>query len=187
MKLLIISCLAATSLGQLIHHPGGAITPIHHANLHATANHLATRFGYVHGYYGKREAEADPQLVQHWNGAVTPIHHANFVATQNHLLAKFGHFGKREAEADPQLVYHLNGAVTPFHAANFHATAAHLATKGFVYGKREAEADPQFLVHALPYAYFHPLVAHPNGALVPLEPADVQKARAEHLAAKAAA
>merc|ERR1712054_694606 len=135
-----------TSLGQLIHHPGGAITPIHHANLHATANHLATRFGYVHGYYGKREAEADPQLV-----------------------------------------YHVNGAVTPFHAANFHATAAHLATKGYFYGKREAEADPQFLVHALPYAYFHPLVAHPNGALVPLEPADVQKARAEHLAAKAAA
>ena len=44
--------------------------------------------------------------------------------------------------------------------------------------KREAEADPQLLYaapYALPYAYLVPgLVAHPNGAVVPLEPADVR-------------
>merc|ERR1712110_1119709 len=105
-------------------------------------------------------------------------------------------YGKRSAEADP-LVYHANGAITPFDPANAAATAAHLATKGYpcyagypyVYGKRsaEAEADPQFLYAALPYAYVVPaLVAHPNGAVVPVEPADVVKARAEHLAAVAA-
>ena len=46
-----------------------------------------------------------------------------------------------------------------------------------------------------PYAYHHGvvpvhagfagLVAHPNGAVVPVEPADVVAARAEHLAAHA--
>ena len=94
------------------------------------------------------------------------------------------------AVAAGQLVYHPNGAVTPFDPANAAATAAHLATKGYpyagygypyVYGKRsaEAEADPQYLAyalpHALPYAYLVPaLVAHPNGAVVPVEPADVR-------------
>merc|ERR1719420_1153649 len=100
------------------------------------------------------------------------------------------------AVAAGQLVHHPNGAVTPFDPAT--ATAAHLATKGYayagygypyVYGKRsaEAEADPQYLAYALPYVYAVPaLVAHPNGAVVPVEPADVVKARAEHLAAVAA-
>ena len=52
-----------------------------------------------------------------------------------------------------------------------------------------------FAAHGLPaaapvapvaYAAGYPgLVAHPNGALVPVEPADVQAARADHLAAHA--
>merc|ERR1712110_1233601 len=128
----------------------------------------------------------------------TPYHNANAVATANHLATRgyygYGHFyGKREAEA--QLVHHINGAVTPYHHANAVATANHLATRGYYgyghfYGKREAEADPQILTYAaIPYVYgVHPfLVAHPNGAVVAVEPADVVKARAEHLAAKAAA
>merc|ERR1711993_60707 len=36
------------------------------------------------------------------------------------------------------------------------------------------------------YPYAPALVAHPNGAVVPAEPADVVAARAEHLAAKGA-
>jgi len=191
MKLLILCCLAATSYGQLIRHFGGAITPVDYANLAATNHHLAIKFG----HYGKREADADPQLVHHFNGAVTPFHAANYHATVQHLASKgYAHFyGKREAE--PQLVHHINGAVTPYHHANAVATANHLATRGYYgyghfYGKRDAEADPQILTYAaIPYVYgVHPyLVAHPNGAVVPLEPADVVKARAEHLAAKAAA
>merc|ERR1712110_877679 len=136
---------------------------------------------------------------------VTPFDPANAAATAAHLATKgypyyagypYAVYGKRSAEADP-LVYHANGAITPVDPANAAATAAHLATKGYlhyagypyVYGKRsaEAEADPQFLYAALPYAYVVPaLVAHPNGAVVPVEPADVVKARAEHLAAVAA-
>merc|ERR1712013_811753 len=94
-----------------------------------------------------------------------------------------------------QLIHHINSAVTPYYHANVVATGNHLATRGYYgygrfYGKREAEADPQILTYAaIPYVYgAHPyLVAHPNGAVVPLEPADVVKARAEHLAATAAA
>eukprot|EP00091_Calanus_sinicus_P022244 TRINITY_DN694_c0_g1_i5.p1 TRINITY_DN694_c0_g1~~TRINITY_DN694_c0_g1_i5.p1 ORF type:complete len:146 (-),score=55.47 TRINITY_DN694_c0_g1_i5:98-535(-) len=134
MQLLILSCLAATSFGQLIHHPNGAVTPIDHANFAATANHLAAKgyYGYGH-FYGKREAEADAQLITYTNGAVVPVDHANIAATNAHILSK--------------------GVV------------------------------------AYPYAYgVHPfLVGHPNGAVVPVEPYDVVKARADHLAAKAAA
>ena len=43
-------------------------------------------------------------------------------------------------------------------------------------------------VAAVPYAYLHHgLVAHPIGAVVPVEPADVVAARQAHLAAHASA
>merc|ERR1712013_132195 len=65
--------------------------------------------------------------------------------------------------------------------------------------RKKRDADAQVLLAgAYPYAYGYaglplalpvvaPFVAHPNGALVPLEPADVVKARADHLAAVAEA
>merc|ERR1712212_938792 len=63
--------------------------------------------------------------------------------------------------------------------------------------KREAEAQV-LLAGAYPYAYGYaglpyalpvvaPFVAHPNGAVVPLEPKDVVDARADHLKAVAEA
>ena len=81
----------------------------------------------------------------------------------------------------------------PFDPANQAATAAHLASKGlgygygypyaglgYLYGRKKREADAQLLYAGLPYGYagyayapYTPLVAHPNGALVPLEPAAV--------------
>ena len=191
----------AVAAGQLVHHPNGAVTPYDPANAAATAAHLATKaYPYHYGYpyvYGKRSAEADP-LVYHANGAVTPFDPANAAATAAHLASKgYGHYayagypyvyGKRSAEADPQLITYANGAVVPADYNNLAATSAHLASHGYahyagypyVYGKRsaEAEADPQLLYaapYALPYAYVVPgLVAHPNGAVVPLEPADVR-------------
>ena len=137
------------------------------------------------------------QLVHHPNGAVTPYDPANAAATAAHLASKgYGHYaygypyvyGKRSAEADAQLITYTNGAVVPADYNTLAATSAHLASKGYgyyagypyVYGKRsaDAEADPQLLYaapYALPYAYLVPgLVAHPNGAVVPLEPADVR-------------
>jgi hypothetical protein len=150
---------------QLVTYPNGAVVPYDPANQAATAAHLASKaYGYAYPYAGY------PYL--------------------------YGR-KKREAEADAQLVTYTNGAVVPYDPANQAATAAHLAVTGqaaygyaypyagypYVYGRkrREAEADPQLLyAAALPYAYayapyasYTPLVAHPNGALVPLEPAEV--------------
>merc|ERR1712153_266856 len=86
-------------------------------------------------------------------------------------------------------------------AAVVKARAEHLAAVAEA-GRKKREADPQVLLAgaygAYPYAGygyaglpyglpFAPLVGHPNGAVVPLEPAAVVKARAEHLAAVAEA
>jgi len=90
-------------------------------------------------------------------------------------LKGYGHlYGKREAEADAQLIAYSNGALVPVDHANIAATNAHLAAKGVV---------PVTYAH---HAIFPALVAHPNGAVVPLEPHDVVKARADHLAAHVA-
>merc|ERR1719348_739616 len=70
-------------------------------------------------------------------------------------------------------------------------------TTGDARKKREADAQV-LLAGAYPYAYGYaglpyalpvvaPFVAHPNGAVVPLEPKDVVDARADHLKAVAEA
>merc|ERR1711874_94908 len=66
------------------------------------------------------------------------------------------------------LVGYPNGAVVPYNPY-LHGYAGHY---GHYLGKREAEADAGLLsYHAVPYhAVYQPLVAHPNGAVVPLEP-----------------
>merc|ERR1719410_1083361 len=161
MKLFLLSGLVTVAAGQLVHHPNGAVTPYDPANAAATAAHLASKgypyyAGYPYAVYGKRYADADAQLITYANGAVVPADYNNLAATSAHLASK-GYL--------------------------------HYAGYPYVYGKRsaEAEADPQILYAALPYAYVVPaLVAHPNGAVAPVEPADVVKARAEHLAAVAA-
>merc|ERR1712045_951378 len=120
-------------------------------------------------YYGKRSAE--PQVLGA-DGLVTDPNVA--LATAQHYAAKAAH-----------------GSWVPLAgAANVHPPAA------LVWGRKKREAEPQFLAapyyaHFAPYAFaplpFSPLVAHPNGAVVPLEPEDVVKARADHLAAVAEA
>jgi len=173
MKLLIFACLVASSFGQLVYHANGAVTPYHHANAVATANHLAGNLHYFPSvyHYGKREAEADPQLIAYSNGAVVPAHHANIAATNAHLLSKgafyhhpavYGHgvyYGKREAEADAQ---------EPYQPANAVAAANPMANKSL--GKREAEADPQ-------------LITYTNGAVVPAHHANIAATNA-HLLSK---
>merc|ERR1712168_1645161 len=108
-------------------------------------------------------------------------------------------YGKREAEADPQYLtyagHHLGYNHLGYGYAGYHPYTT-------FYGKREA--DPQVVTYGIPAvhhaipAVHHAvvpyaavvvpgLVAHPNGAVVPVEPHEVVKARAEHLAAKASA
>lgn len=158
----------------LVSYPNGAVVPYDPANQAATAAHLAYK-----GYLGYGAVGYN----------VHPVHQ---------ILKR---------SADPSLVAYPNGALVPYDGANQAATAAHLAYKGHlgyagVYGypalhqvwKRSADADADPLVYATPYGYPYgyglplvsgvPLVAHPNGAVVPLEPAAVVQARAEHLAAK---
>merc|ERR1711951_273712 len=72
------------------------------------------------------------------------------------------------AVSSASLVTHPNGAVVPAdEPAVALARAAHLATKGAVYGYPYAYAG------AYPYAYaadpYGGLVAHPNGAVVPVD------------------
>merc|ERR1712198_244013 len=90
-----------------------------------------------------------------------------------------------------QLVTHPNGAVVPAdEPAVAHARAAHLATHGGVYGYPYAYAGayPYAYAHgAYPYAYagypYGGLVAHPNGAVVPVDEPAVVAAKADHFAA----
>merc|ERR1712066_485025 len=197
MQFLILSSVLVAAKAQLVVYPNGAVAPFGPNNAAATKEHFAAlaEAGFVvnpyntHAqdlavphlvaplYYGKRSAE--PQvlgadgLVTYPNGAVAPYDHNVALATAQHYAAKAAY-----------------GSWVPLAgAANVHPPAA------LVYGRKKREAEPQYLV--APYPYFAPyafapipvtpLVAHPNGAVVPLEPEDVVKARADHLAAVAAA
>merc|ERR1712241_569303 len=121
---------------------------------------------------------AHAQLVAYPNGAFAPFDPNNAAATKEHFAAL--------AEA--------GSIVNPYttHAQDL-AVPVVVPAAGLYYGKRSA--DPQLLVGAYPYYHPYayapvavaPFVAHPNGAVVPLEPEDVVKARADHLAAVAEA
>merc|ERR1712024_274338 len=197
MQFLTVAALVAGSAAQLVVYPNGAVATFDPNNAAATKEHfaalaeagsvvnpctthaqdLAVPYLAAPLYYGKRSAE--PQavgadgLVTYPNGAVAPFDPNVALATAQHYAAKAAH-----------------GSWVPLAgAANVHPPAA------LVYGRKKREAEPQYLVGAYhyPYAYAFapvavaPFVAHPNGAVVPLEPEDVVKARADHLAAVAEA
>merc|ERR1712079_66055 len=125
------------------------------------------------------------------------------------LIMKFLVLAAAVAVSSAQLVAYPNGAQVPVDTPEVAAAKlAHAAAGGLVnplvyagypYPAATAEVYAAKVAHAaaggvvnpvgyygLPYAYAG-LVAHPNGAVVPVEPADVQAARAEHLAAVASA
>merc|ERR1711990_1162316 len=191
MQFLILASVLVAAQAQLVAYPNGAVAPFDPNNAAATKEHFAAlaEAGSIvnpyttHAqdlavphlvaplYYGKRSAE--PQvvgadgLVTYPNGAVAPFDPNVALATAQHYAAKAAY-----------------GSWVPLAgAANVHPPAA------FLYGRRKREAEPQYLVAPYPFAPIAvtPLVAHPNGAVVPLEPEDVVKARADHLAAVAEA
>merc|ERR1712168_689958 len=198
MQFLILSSVLVAAHAQLVVYPNGAVAPFDPNNAAATKEHFAAQAeaGFnvnpynTHAqdlavphlvapvYYGKRSAE--PQflradgLVTYPNGAVAPFDPNVALATAQHYAAKAAH-----------------GSWVPLAgAANVHPSAA------LIYGRKKREADPAVFVGAYPYPYAYafapvpvvaPYVAHPNGAVVPLEPEDVVKARADHLAAVAEA
>merc|ERR1712226_1243421 len=190
MQFLIVgSLLVAGASAQLVHYPNGAVAPYDPNNAAATAAHLQANAeagklinpfgvhasGLVHPvhYYGKRDAQTlDPatNLVTYPNGAVAPFDPNVAAATAYHYSAKAAH-----------------GYYPFLGAANVHPAAA------VVYGRKKREAQvPVNLVTGLtatsylgPWGFGHlavatvtsPFTAHPNGALVPAEPADVVEAR----------
>merc|ERR1712227_993299 len=141
------------------------------------------------------EPEADSQYLGYGYG-----HHLGYSHFGYAGYPYTSYYGKRDAKADPQYLtygHHLGYS----HLGYGYGYAGYPYTT--YYGKRDAEADSQYLtygvhagplnfvpaVHHLSYAavVVPGLVAHPNGAIVPVEPREVVKARAEHLAAKASA
>merc|ERR1712050_73021 len=165
-KFLVLSALVAVSCAQLVAYHNGAVVPadtpaVAAAKLaHANAGGVVNLEGVLaHGY-----------------AAGYPYGYA-------------GYFGG--------LVGHANGAVVPVdEPAVVAAKAAHAAAGGAIHAPVAyagyAAGYPYGYDAGYPYgapvhAGFAGLVAHPNGAVVPVEPADVVAARAEHLAAKAEA
>merc|ERR1711872_772851 len=192
MQFLIAAALFASSTAQLVVYPNGAVAPFDPNNAAATKEHFAA--------LNEAGAAVNPYFTHAQDLAVAaPVAYAG--------LPIAGIYGRKKRSADPQvlgadgLVTYPNGAVAPFDPNVALATANHYAAVPAypalaLAGRKKREADAQVLVAgALPYAayglpYALPialLVAHPNGAVVPLEPADVVKARADHLAAVAEA
>merc|ERR1711937_951398 len=188
--LILASGLVASISAQLVAYPNGAVAPFDPNNAAATKEHfeaLSEAGAVVNPYFTHAQGLAAPYLVPQ---------------------VLYGRKKRQAIDADG-LVTYPNGARAPFDpnvalaTANHYAAKAHPPAVPAVYGypllgRKRRSADAQLLAspllglpyaagypvlpYALPYA---PLVAHPNGAVVPLEPKDVVDARAEHLQAVA--
>merc|ERR1712038_1053128 len=153
---------------QLIAHPNGAVVPLDEpAVAAARAAHLDTQAA---------EYAASAPVI-----AAAPAVAAAVPAVAAAPVAAVGYGYAGPLNLNTQLVAHPNGAVVPIdEPAVAAARADHLATKG-VYGGVYAAAGQ--VAYAAGYAPYAGLVAHPNGAVVPVDEPAVAAARADHLAA----
>jgi len=161
---------------QLIAHPNGAVVPLDEpAVAAARAAHLDTQAA---EYAASAPIVAAAPLV-----AAAPAVAAVPAVAAAHIapIAAVGYGYAGPLNLNTQLVAHPNGAVVPVdEPAVAAARADHLATKG-VHGGVYAAAGP--VAYAAGYAPYAGLVAHPNGAVVPVDEPAVAAARADHLAA----
>merc|ERR1712002_476218 len=214
MKFLVLAACVAVCSAQgfygLQSHPNGAVTPIDEpAVAAARADHLATKFGaglgyagYAPGYaagYGYAGYGAGYGYAGLGYAAAAPLVAAAPVATgyAGYAPAYAGAYGYAgPLNLNTQLIAHPNGAVVPLdEPAVAAARAAHLASKGVAYAAAAPVVAAVPAVAAAPvaavgYGYAGPLnlnthlVAHPNGAVVPVDEPAVAAARADHLATK---
>merc|ERR1711875_51079 len=194
MKFLVLTAFVTVSsagfYAGLQTHPNGAVTPIDEpAVAAARADHLAAKSGaglgyagYAPGYaaagYGSGYARYGAGLgyVAGYTAGYSGLRNAGYAPT---YAGAYGYAGP--LNLNTQLIAHPNGAVVPFdEPAVAAARADHLATKG-VYGGVYAAAGP--VAYAAGYTPYAGLVAHPNGAVVPVDEPAVAAARADHLAA----
>merc|ERR1719369_2104867 len=177
MKFLVLSvalscATAAPSYLGLVGHPNGAVVPV---DTPAVAAARAGHLGALAATNGAAIGYAAPAV------AATPV-----VVAAAPIIAAQGYAGPLNLNVQP-LVAHPNGAVTPAdEPAVAAARAAHLSTK-VAAAPIVAAAAP--VVAAAGYAgplnlNVQPLVAHPNGAVVPADEPAVVAARADHLATK---
>merc|ERR1711955_102837 len=214
MKFLVLAACVAVSSAQgfygLQSHPNGAVTPIDEpAVAAARADHLATKFGAGLGYAGYAPGYAAGYgYAGYAAGYGAGYGYAAPVATgYAGYGAGYGYAGP--LNLNTQLIAHPNGAVVPLdEPAVAAARAAHLDTQAAEYAAAAPIVAAAPLVAAAPavaavpavaaapiaaavgYGYVGPLdlntqlVAHPNGAVVPLDEPAVAAARADHLATK---
>ena len=153
----VLAACVAVSSAQLVAYPNGAVTPIDTPEVQAAKAAFAAAGGAI-------------------NPVVAPVAYA---AGLPYAYAAGYPYGG--------LVAHPNGAVVPVDEPAVAAAKAEFAAAGGVInpvGGIAYAAGFPYAYAGLPYAG---LVAHPNGAVVPAEPADVVAARQEHLAAHASA
>merc|ERR1712183_1141223 len=164
MKFLVLAACVAVSSAQgfygLQSHPNGAVTPIDEpAVAAARADHLATKFGAGLGYAGYAP------------GYAAGYGYAGYGAGYGYGYAGLGY-------ASAPLATGYAG-----YGAGYGYAAAPVATGYAGYAPAFAGA----------YGYAGPLnlntqlIAHPNGAVVPLDEPAVAAARADHLASKGVA
>merc|ERR1712072_583351 len=194
MKFLVLASCVALSAAQygLVGHPNGAIVPVDEpAVAAARADHFAAGGGRGSlGYAGVGYAAAAPaiaaapvyaagygyagplnlntHLVGHPNGAVVPVDEPAVAA------ARADHLAARDAQ------YAAIAPVAVAAPAVAAARADHFAAGGGLYAG--AAVGP----YGYGAGYGYGLVAHPNGAVVPVDESAVQAARADHFAAKGA-
>merc|ERR1712123_23285 len=161
--LVLAACMAVSASQQLVTYPNGAQVPALTPEVAAaTAAHLGA-LPYAAGYPYGADPYAAP-LVAHANGAVVPV---DTVEVAN-AKAEFAAAG---------------GVVN---AAPYAAAFPYAAAGAYAYGAYPYAHGAFSYAHGA-YPYATPLVAHPNGAVVPVEPIKVVEARAAHLKAVAEA
>jgi len=151
----------------LIAHPNGAVVPVDEpAVAAARADHLSN-FAVA--------------PIAHAVAPVAPIAHA--VASPVAAVYDHGYHYSGPLAGVLPLISHPNGAVVPVdEPAVAAARADHLASHGVVpYGGVYAGLGSA--TYAAGYAPYAGLIAHPNGAVVPIDEPAVAAARADHLAA----
>merc|ERR1712025_1107986 len=195
MKFSVLAACVAVSSAQgffgLQSHSNGAVTPVGEpAVAAARADHLATKFGAGLGYAAYAPGYAAGYGYAGYGGLGYAGYAGGYAAGYGYsglgyagyapaYAAGYGYAGP--LNLNTQLIAHPNGAVVPLdEPAVAAARADHLATKG-VYGGVYAAAGP--VAFGAGYAPYAGLVAHPNGAVVPVDEPAVAAARADHLAA----
>merc|ERR1712243_503174 len=172
MKFLVLAACVAVSSAQgffgLQSHPNGAVTPVDEpAVAAARADHLTTKFGAGLGYAAYAPGYAAGYAAGY---GYSGLGYAGYAPA---YAAGYGYAGP--LNLNTQLIAHPNGAVVPLdEPAVAAARAAHLDTQAAEYAA-SAPVIAAAPVAAVGYGYAGPLnlnthlVAHPNGAVVPVD------------------